>query len=72
MKFVIKIQAVKYTILQFQKNANNKGIIANEFNKNHKANLINICQECHDYIHKENKEYKFVKTNSGYELQELE
>ena len=58
--------------LQFQKNANNEGIIDNEFNKNHKANLINICQECHDYIHKENKEYKFVKTNTGYELQELE
>ena len=56
--------------LQFQKHADNDGIINNEFHKNNKANLINICEKCHDKIHLENKEYKFIKTNEGYELTE--
>ena len=47
--------------LIYQKNA--KKII-----KNHKANLINICDTCHDSIHSENKELKIYKTTKGYEI----
>lgn len=49
--------------LVYQKNAK-KNI------KNHKANLINICEQCHDLIHVENKELKIYKTTNGYELLE--
>ena len=38
--------------LQHQKDANDKGFIKH-FHKNHKANLISICDKCHDEIHKE-------------------
>ena len=58
--------------LQFQKNANSKNIINGEFHKNNKANLINICEQCHDKIHEQNIEYKFTKTSDGYELTESE
>ena len=57
--------------LQFQKNASNDGIIENSFKKNHAANLVNICEECHTYIHKNNIEYKKIKTTQGYTLKEL-
>ena len=58
--------------LQFQKNADINNIINDEFHKNNKANLINICEQCHDKIHETNIQYKFVKTNEGYELTESE
>jgi DNA mismatch repair protein MutS len=54
--------------LQFQKNADKLGVINNEFNKNKKANLINICDLCHDKIHKTNSEYRIAKTTSGYKF----
>tara|TARA_B100001175_G_scaffold153241_1_gene129861 strand:+ start:2621 stop:5629 length:3009 start_codon:yes stop_codon:yes gene_type:complete len=57
--------------LQFQENANEKGFINNQFNKNHKANLISICEKCHLKIHKENKQMKKVKTSNGYQLIDL-
>ena len=57
--------------LQFQKNADKNGIINNEFKKNHKANLINICEECHNKIHEKNTEYKISKTSEGYKLMEI-
>ena len=54
--------------LQHQKDANDKGFIGH-FHKNHKANLISICEKCHDEIHKEeNKEESptiFKKTTKG-------
>jgi DNA mismatch repair protein MutS len=53
--------------LQFQKNAKN-GIINGEFNKNHKANLINICEACHQKIHSSNQEFRITKTSNGYKL----
>ena len=56
--------------LQHQKNAV-KGVIKKEFNKNHVANLINICELCHDILHKSNKEHKIVKTSDGYEIHPL-
>jgi DNA mismatch repair protein MutS len=57
--------------LQYQKNAKH-GIINGEFNKNHKANLINICNFCHNKIHSLDQEYRITKTSNGYKLLELE
>ena len=54
--------------LQFQQNANNNGIINNEFNKDHKANLVNICEKCHNKIHSKNSEFEIKKTLNGYIL----
>lgn len=52
--------------LLYQKDANlskyNKSV------KNHKANLINICDTCHDKLHAENSELKIYKTSNGYEI----
>ena len=56
--------------LQYQKYSDN-GYINNEFNVNHKANLINICENCHQKIHKDNKQFKISKTTNGYEIIEL-
>ncbi len=60
--------------LVFQNEANEKGIIKKAgltFNKNNKANLINLCQKCHDDIHKTEKKYKKTKTTIGIVLEEL-
>jgi DNA mismatch repair protein MutS len=53
--------------LQFQKNAKD-GIINGEFNKNHKANLINICEACHLKIHSSDQEFRITKTTNGFKL----
>ena len=57
--------------LQFQKNASSEGIINNEFHKNHKANLINICELCHNKVHNNNSQYEVKKTTKGYKLIEI-
>lgn len=61
--------------LQFQNESNENGIIKKKgmtFHKNNKANLTNICSECHDKIHKEKKQYKKSKTTIGkYILEEI-
>ena len=36
--------------------------------KNHPANLVNLCEKCHDKIHEEGGEHKIVKTSKGYEI----
>ena len=56
--------------LQHQKNSVN-GYISNEFRLNHNANLINICEICHNKIHKDNKEHKIAKTTNGYIIIEI-
>lgn len=56
--------------LQHQKNSAN-GYISNEFRLNHNANLINICEICHNKIHKDNKEHKITKTTNGYIIIEI-
>jgi DNA mismatch repair protein MutS len=55
--------------LNQQKNANEDGFIGS-FHKNHPANLLNICEKCHDKIHShpDNKELKKMKTTKGYQL----
>ena len=62
--------------LQHQKNASpennyikNKG--KQNFHKNHLANLVNICENCHKEIHKTNQEHRVVKTTSGYKIMPL-
>jgi DNA mismatch repair protein MutS len=58
--------------LIFQNEADKKGTIKKNgltFNKNNPANLMNLCQNCHDEIHKTNKKYKRVKTTKGQILE---
>jgi DNA mismatch repair protein MutS len=57
--------------LQYQKNAKKENAYIETFHKNHLANLINICEECHQKIHKENTQHKIVKTSKGFVLMEL-
>ena len=53
--------------LNYQKEADENGFIGH-FHKNHLTNLINICEECHNKIHAENKIFKKVKTSDGIKL----
>jgi DNA mismatch repair protein MutS len=69
-----KYQATEVHHLHHQQDANHKGIITKgnlTFHKNNKANLLSICDDCHQNIHKlfPNGQKK-VKTSEGYELQE--
>ena len=57
--------------LQYQKNADQSGIIGKQFHKNHKANLVNLCELCHDKIHESGKEHRITKTTDGYQISEL-
>jgi DNA mismatch repair protein MutS len=69
-----KAPAVDVHHLQYQQEANEKGIIERKdmlFNKNAKANLLNLCEKCHDEIHQTNKKYKKTKTTKGMILEEL-
>lgn len=51
--------------IEHQKDANEKGYVGS-VHKNHKANLMNICEECHDELHRnENKHIKKKKTLTG-------
>ena len=48
-----------------------KGFIQNEkgtFHKNHVANLMNVCESCHDEIHNKNLSLVRKKTTKGYTL----
>ena len=58
--------------LAFQQDANEEGIIKKEglsFHKNNLANLVSLCEICHDEIHKEKKQYKKTKTTKGIILE---
>lgn len=59
--------------LQYQQDADDKGIIKNAdgdltFHKNHPANLLSICEQCHDEIHKMGTKLKKVKTTKGINI----
>jgi DNA mismatch repair protein MutS len=56
--------------LKHQNTANTNNFI-DHHHKNHKANLINICDACHDKIHRENIQHKKVKTTKGYKLAQI-
>jgi 5-methylcytosine-specific restriction endonuclease McrA len=53
--------------LQHQSKANEKGRIKH-FHKNHLANLISLCGECHDQFHDNDVQYERKKTTKGYKL----
>ena len=38
------------------------------FHKNHVANLINICEDCHQKLHKTNEKLVIKKSGDGYEV----
>ena len=57
--------------LCYQKEAAENGYISS-FHKDHKANLIGLCEECHHNIHANNARYRLVKTSEGMELCKLE
>ena len=62
--------------LQYQQDADDRGIIKNTnegltFHKNHPANLISICNTCHDEIHSAGTKLKKVKTTKGTIVTEL-
>ena len=66
--------AVDVHHLIFQNEADENGNIKKKgltFKKNEKANLMNLCQKCHDEIHKSNKKYKKTKSTKGTILEEL-
>lgn len=50
--------------LQHQKNADQLNFIGH-FHKNHVANLISICEKCHDTIHTNGEQHRKVMTSSG-------
>ena len=60
----------------YQSEADDRNIIEDStnnitFNKNHKANLMCVCEKCHDKIHRENKVFKKFKTTNGYICKEI-
>jgi DNA mismatch repair protein MutS len=57
--------------LQHQENADKNNMIKT-FHKNHPANLLTLCEDCHQNIHKTKKQHKKVKTSIGIEITELE
>jgi DNA mismatch repair protein MutS len=60
--------------LQHQNEANENGIINKDgkvFHKNNVANLITLCEDCHNEIHKKNVQHKKVKTTKGYIVAEI-
>jgi len=54
--------------LRHQKDASKKNSYIDSFHKNHAANLMALCEDCHHKIHEDDQQHKRVKTTSGYEL----
>ena len=54
--------------LQHQAEARGDNSYIGSFHKNHPANLMNICDDCHDTIHKDHGQHRVVRTTDGYEL----
>jgi DNA mismatch repair protein MutS len=60
--------------LQHQVDADENGIIKTKnslFHKNNLANLMTICESCHNEIHKTNAKLKKVKTSKGESLEKI-
>jgi DNA mismatch repair protein MutS len=60
--------------LQHQQDANNDHLIIRDgysFNKNHVANLITVCEKCHEMFHDTGKQHKKVMTSAGVIIQEI-
>jgi len=62
--------------LQHQSVADNEGTIKlsgnSPFHKNHPANLMTLCEKCHEEFHKSKKQHKKVKTTKGVKIQTIE
>lgn len=56
--------------LQHQEDADENGYIEG-FHKNHIANLLCVCDSCHDKLHNSKKGHEWKKTSDGYQLQEI-
>ena len=56
--------------LQHQEMADDNNMI-NHFHKNHSANLLTVCDECHIKIHKTKKQHKKTRTSIGIEISEI-
>jgi DNA mismatch repair protein MutS len=59
--------------LQHQSISDGNGIITNKdigsvFHKNNLANLVTLCEDCHQEFHKSGNQHKKVKTTKGYQL----
>lgn len=54
--------------MQYQQNADRHGFIGKSFHKNHIANLMNICKDCHHTIHEKNIQYVRRKTTKGKKI----
>ena len=39
--------------------------------RDHPANLMNVCEGCHDALHAEGGQHRRVKTSAGYQLQRI-
>lgn len=60
--------------LQHQADANEDGIITTTdsvFHKNNLANLMTLCETCHNEIHKKGTKQKKVRTSKGQKLMEI-
>ena len=65
-----KNMATEVHHLQYQQDADGRGLIENvndglTFHKNHPANLLSLCEACHDEIHTTGTRLKKVKTSKG-------
>jgi DNA mismatch repair protein MutS len=61
--------------LQHQADSNENGIIESEsstFHKNNLANLMTLCEACHNEIHKKGTKQKKVKTSKGVKVINIE
>lgn len=71
-----KNMATEVHHLQYQQDSDERGLISNEkdgltFHKNHPANLLSLCEECHNQIHEKGTRLKKVKTSKGTIIKEL-
>jgi len=60
--------------LQHQADANEDGIISNSdsiFHKNSLANLMTLCETCHDEIHRNGTKQKKVRTSKGQKILDI-
>ena len=65
-----KAPATEVHHLQHQKHADENGFIG-EFHKNHEANLVGVCNDCHLNFHKTDTQHRKVKTTNGMVVQEI-
>lgn len=58
-------KAVHIHHMKYQQTADQNNMIGH-FHKNHNANLVSICEPCHESIHKKNEVLVKKKTSNGY------